>query len=340
MNIFYLTLLILLFNSIIYLKFNFISKFFIIIDKPDRKLKRHSKPTLLIGGLIILINFYLIIFFLKLMNIDNSIFEQNFLYGVVILSTLFFIIGLIDDLKNLKKNLKLLFLTLSIIFVIYLFPEMKLEKIKISFLDKTYYFNEYSSIFIILSFLLLANAINMFDGINLQLILYSIFVLILFILKGFIPIFFMLLLISLLFLSILNFENKIFLGDSGAYFLSSLFGCTFIYQYKNYDNFLYGDEIFIILLIPAIDMLRLFILRIINKKHPFKGDLNHLHHKVEKFVKTKNLTICLTICLCIFPYLLIFLEFKTYNILIIYLIVYFSLIVFLEKKINYKNNQR
>ena len=148
MNIFYLALLILLFNSIIYFKFNFISKFFIIIDKPDRKLKRHSKPALLIGGLIILINFYLIIFFLKLMNIDNSIFEQNFLYGVVILSTLFFIIGLIDDLKNLTPNLKLLFLTLSIIFVIYLFPEMKLEKIKISFLDKTYYFNEYSSTFL------------------------------------------------------------------------------------------------------------------------------------------------------------------------------------------------
>ena len=74
MNIFYLTLLIFLFNLIIYLKFNLISKFFSIVDKPDRKLKRHSKPVLLIGGLIILINFYLIIFFLKLMNIDNSIF--------------------------------------------------------------------------------------------------------------------------------------------------------------------------------------------------------------------------------------------------------------------------
>ena len=334
MNIFYLALLIFLFNSILYFKFNLISKFFVIIDKPDTKLKRHSKPALLIGGLIILINFYLIIFLFRLMEVDNSIFEQNFLYGVIILSTLFFIIGLIDDLKNLTPNLKLLFLTISIIFVIYLFPEMKLEKIKISFLDKIYYFNEYSSIFIILSFLLLANAINMFDGINLQLILYSIFVLILFILKGFVPIFFMLLLISFIFLSILNFKNKIFLGDSGAYFISSLLGCTFIYQYKSYGNFLYGDEIFIILLIPAIDMLRLFILRVINKKHPFKGDLNHLHHEVDHYVKNKNLTVLITISLSVFPCFLMFLGLKTYYILFLNLIIYISLILFLKNKNN------
>ena len=52
--------------------------------------------------------------------------------------------------------------------------------------------------------------------------------------------------------------------------ISAIIGCTFIYQYKNFDNFFYGDEVFIILIIPAIDMLRLFYLRLLNKKHPFK----------------------------------------------------------------------
>ena len=31
-------------------------------------------------------------------------------------------------------------------------------------------------------------------------------------------------------------------------------------------------------MVPGIDMLRLFMTRIYNKKNPFKGDLNHLHH--------------------------------------------------------------
>ncbi len=331
MSVFFLTILIILFNLIFYLKFNYISNF-TFFDKPDGKLKRHSKPTSLIGGLVILINFYVIIFFLMLLEIDNSIFKNNSLNVIVILSTLFYLVGLIDDLKNLTPNIKLLSLIFSIFFVAYIFPEINLELIKISFLKKIYYFHEYSFFFTILSFLLLANAINMFDGINLQLILFSFFIFIIFIIKGFLPLFFILLSISLFFLGLLNFKNKVFIGDGGCYLISAILGCSFIYQYENYDNFLFGDEIFIILLIPAIDMLRLFISRIISKKHPFKGDLNHLHHKVDNYVKNKNLTVLITISLCVFPTFLMVLEFKTYYILIINLIVYLSIILFLENK--------
>jgi len=333
MSVFFLTILIILFNLIFYLKFDVISNF-AFFDKPDGKLKRHSKPTSLIGGLVILINLYLIIFFLTLLDIDNSIFKNNFLSAIIVLSTLFYLVGLIDDLKNLPPNIKLLSLILSIFFVSYLVPEINLELVKISFLKKTYYFNEYSFFFTTLSFLLLANAINMFDGINLQLILFCLFIFIVFIIKGFLSLFFILLSISFIFLGLLNFKNKVFIGDGGCYLISALVGCSFIYQYQNYDNFLFGDEIFIILLIPSIDMLRLFISRIICKKHPFKGDLNHLHHKVDNFVKNKNLTVLITICLCVFPSFLMILEFKTYYILIINLIIYLSIILFLDNKKN------
>ena len=110
----------------------------------------------------------------------------------------------------------------------------------------------------------------MFDGINLQLILFCLFIFTIFIIKGFLPFFFILLSIGFIFLGLLNFQNKVFIGDGGCYLISALVGCSFIYQYKNYENFLFGDEIFIILLIPAIDMLRLFISRIVSKKHPLK----------------------------------------------------------------------
>jgi len=332
MEFFFLTLFIFLFNLVIYLKFEIISKNFIFIDKPDGKLKKHSKPASLIGGLIILINLYLITFFLKLLNLSNSIFDNNFVYMLILLGTLFYIIGLIDDLKDLKPNKKLLFLVISIIFVIFLFPETKLEHIKISFLNQNYFF-KYSFFFLILSFALLANAMNMFDGINLQLILFTFFVFIIFIIKGFIPAFFILFLICFIFLGLLNFKNLVFLGDGGAYLISAIIGCTFIFQYKNFDNFLYGDEVFIILVIPAIDMLRLFIIRLLNKKHPFRGDLNHLHHIVTRFTKNNTLTVLITITLCIFPTLLLFLNIKTYFILIVALIFYFGLITYFKAKI-------
>ena len=57
-------------------------------------------------------------------------------------------------------------------------------------------------------------------------------------------------------------------------------------------------------------MLRLFIVRLINNKHPFKGDLNHLHHIVLKFTKDKNITVSVTILLCSISSLLLLLNLK------------------------------
>ena len=333
MNILFLTLFIFTINLVFYLKFNLISKL-AFFDNPDGKLKRHSKPTSLIGGLVILINLYLIIFLLKIFEIENSIFENQFIYTFIALCTLFYLVGLLDDLKNLTPNIKLLSLIISIFFVAYLFPEINLELIKISFLKKTYFFNEYSFLFTILSFLLLANAINMFDGINLQVILFCIFIFMVFIIKGFLSFFFILLSISFFFIGLLNYQNKVFIGDGGCFLISAILGSSFIYQYQNYSNFLFGDEIFIILFVPAIDMLRLFISRIVSKKHPFKGDLNHLHHEVDHYFKNKNLTVFITISLSVFPCFLMFLGLKTYYILILNLFVYISLILFLKNENN------
>ena len=87
MNIFFLILSLIFFNLILYLKIDSISNFFVLFDKPDRKLKRHLKQASLVGGSIILVNIYLIIFLLKLMDINNLIFEDNFVYASILLIT-------------------------------------------------------------------------------------------------------------------------------------------------------------------------------------------------------------------------------------------------------------
>ncbi len=333
MEFFYLTIFFFIFNFLIFLNFDILEKKLVFLDKPDSKLKKHKQPVSLLGGLILLLNFYLIIFIFKFFNLNDLFFNSEFSYIIILLSSLFFIVGFIDDIKNLTPNLKLLLICLSFVLVAYLFPEIKLKYIRISFLENTYYFNNFSSIFLVLSFALLSNALNMFDGINLQLIFFSTFIFIIFILNDFFSIFFILILICFIFLGILNYKNKIFLGDGGCYLLSSIIGCTFIYQYKYFENFLYGDQIFIILLIPSIDMLRLFIVRSINKQNPFKGDFNHLHHIVNNYFKNINHTVILTSFMCVLPSLMLLLKIETYYILIISIIVYTSVIVYLKKKI-------
>ena len=270
MAILFISLFVFFLNLVIFLNFENLTSKLSFFDKPDGKLKKHKEPISLIGGLIILINLFLIIFFLKIFDLDHLLFEGNFSYIIIFLGTLFFLIGFYDDLKNLSPNIKLIFLITSIFLITILFPEIKLKIIKISFLEQIYFFKNYSLLFTILSFALLANALNMFDGINLQLIFFSLFIFLIFILKGFLPILFILISICLIFLAILNYHNKVFIGDGGCYLISAIIGCTFIYQYQNFDNFLFGDEVFIILLVPAMDMLRLFTFRIIKGKHPLK----------------------------------------------------------------------
>ena len=83
--------------------------------------------------------------------------------------------------------------------------------------------------------------------------------------------------LTIIVLIYLNSKNRIFMGDSGTLFLGSIISLIIILNYTKF-NLLKVDEIFILMLLPGIDMLRLFIQRIYNRKNPFLGDREHLHH--------------------------------------------------------------
>ena len=97
------------------------------ITEPDNNLKKHKHPVSLLGGLIILVNLYFITFLLKIFELDNSIFDNNFIFIIILLSSLFYLIGFIDDLKNLKPNLKLMFLIFINFLIIFITHSLSLE---------------------------------------------------------------------------------------------------------------------------------------------------------------------------------------------------------------------
>ena len=68
-------------------------------------------------------------------------------------------------------------------------------------------------------------------------------------------------------------------------------------------------------------MLRLFLVRSLNKKNPFKGDLNHIHHIVNNHFRNSNYTLLFSTFLFVFPSLLLFFELETYYILLINIII-------------------
>jgi UDP-N-acetylmuramyl pentapeptide phosphotransferase/UDP-N-acetylglucosamine-1-phosphate transferase len=83
-----------------------------------------------------------------------------------------------------------------------------------------------------------------------------------------------------------SIKNKIFMGDTGSLilgFLISFFSIKYITTNSSYayDSNLENDApllVMVILILPLFDTLRMFFIRILSGKSPFKGDRNHFHH--------------------------------------------------------------
>ncbi|MEA5457542.1 MraY family glycosyltransferase [Arcicella sp. LKC2W] len=80
--------------------------------------------------------------------------------------------------------------------------------------------------------------------------------------------------------------SKIFMGDTGSLivgFLLTMFALKFIQlniEYRFNPNASFSAPILaiVVLIVPIFDTLRVFIIRLKDKKSPFVGDRNHLHH--------------------------------------------------------------
>jgi UDP-GlcNAc:undecaprenyl-phosphate GlcNAc-1-phosphate transferase len=85
-------------------------------------------------------------------------------------------------------------------------------------------------------------------------------------------------------------------------------------------------------MVPGIDMMRLFSMRILNGKNPFKGDRNHMHHILSKkygYLKSLIIINSIIIILILSSF---FFKVSTLIIIPMYLLLYFLIIY--EKKNN------
>ena len=315
-------------NLFILFFFKKIEKLKLLIDKPDKTRKLHKKPTPLLGGSIIILAVIfvnMIYYFIE----SNNLIEKNFIFNnklflFFLSSYIIFIIGILDDKYSLNPNIKFILMTIVILILLIMDKDLTISRIKLSFFNGEINLGIFSLPFSILCYLLFINALNMFDGINLQ---SGIFCLIIFFwllflnTSNYISYF---IIISLITFLTLNALGKVFLGDNGSLVLGFIISYLSVKNY-NYEVIKYADDIFILMMIPGFDMLRLFIVRSLNKKNPFYPDRQHIHHILIKKNNLKKTTLII-FGLCLLPILLRFFNFNSLIIISISALAYLGIL--------------
>lgn len=330
--------LMILINLVLFKNLNLFNKILNISDIPDKR-KIHTYSVPLLGGTFFFINLILIFFIgtLTKFNIFEFNFDLSEIYSICIGTIFFYFLGLLDDKKeNLSATLRLILSFFILCFVMLLDQNLILSSLRISFLGVEQkdiiilpvYFNWLLTIF---SFLILLNAFNMTDGINLLFTSYLLFIFFMMFFLGILNIGIIVVIPFFLIFFIKNFKSKIFFGSSGIMPAGFLVGYFFIKAY-NFKILPYSDWVFVILFVPLIELLRLIVLRLRKKTHIFQADQNHLHHYIHfNFQNHKSILILLTIYF--FPSLIIIFDLSTYLVFFI-LIAYIYLIIKFGKKIN------
>ena len=287
--------LILIFFLILFNLF-FYKYFLLILNKFDPKmlvddqLKKpqafHEFPISTSGGVGIFFSFLILCLYLFLS-------QQIIYYEYLSFCTLFFLLGLSDDLKlNIRPKFRLIVM-IAFLITLILSNKFYIENTGIEFLNKFLQIDIFALFFICLCFLFIINGSNLIDGYN-----------------GLLSIHTLIILINLFFVNYLNQNNdlaffilcgiltvtvflkynfpkaSLFLGDSGSYFLGTFIAISVI------NTSIANPEIspfyFCILLFYLFfEVFFSFIRKIVSeRKSPLLPDKKHLHMLIyKKFLK-------------------------------------------------------
>ena len=300
-----------------------------IIDKPDDARKIHSKPTPALGGLILYSSIIFHFIFDQILIFEYK-FSETFI--IIFCSTIFFLIGFLDDQKGLGPIQKTTFIIFTLLIILPLNENFIIDVLNFKyFISYPVLLQNASLFFTIFCIYAFFNAFNFIDGVDGLSISYGIFLLI------FISYFsnytdklYFTLILSLIFCLILNLNKKIFLGNSGASLFSIILSLLLILNYNKFQK-IYADEILILFLIPGIDMIRVIFERLFIKKTKiFMPDNLHFHHLLMRKFPV-NLIWMIFILICLLPIIIYLIFSNTFYGLFVGLLIYSLSIVYLKK---------
>ena len=319
-----LILLISSINIIFFVFFNKLNSLINIYDKPNWR-KIHQKSVACTGGIYLIINLSILTLFYKnnFFDAKNLFLNLGNFYSIYVSTLLIFIVGLIDDLVDLSALKKTIFLIILIYLAVLSDSELIISNLHFSFTDHVLYLRNASVFFTLLCIFIFMVAFNMFDGTNLQSSFYSLVIITFLILNsGYINIFAPLIAFFIFFI-FYNSQGKIFLGNSGSHILGFVFS-WFIIKFYNKGQIPDVDNIILLMLVPGLDLIRLFFWRTIKKKSFFNADQNHIHHVLMKKAQGIKLQL-LILFLVLFPIIVFYLTKLFFLSLILGITTYFLL---------------
>jgi len=263
----------------------------LLVDNQFKKPQSfHKLPTSTSGGTGIFFSFLIL-------NLYLFLSKEIIYYEYLSFCSLFFILGLSDDLKlDLKPKFRLITMILLLISLIIL-NNFYVENTGIEFLNRFLEIDIFALFFVCLCFLFIINGSNLIDGYNGLLSIHTLIILTnLFFVNYFNEnndlAFFILciILIITLFLKYNFPKATIFLGDGGSYFLGALIAISVIKT--SITNPTISPFYFCILLFYLFfEVFFSFIRKISREKmSPLFPDKKHLHMLIYKYFikKSKN----------------------------------------------------
>lgn len=271
---------------------------------PDHR-SSHEVPTPNLGGIAFFVNLMISFYFIASFNYfpledQDAIYEpSNIIVSLIPGLTILFIIGLKDDILVLAPLSKLLAQTIAAILFVYHYS--KTINTLYGFLGIEDLHPVLAGVIAVFIIVAVINALNLIDGIDglaatVSIIMFGAFGLVFYAVNHYFLFSTCIVLIGTL-LAYLRFNlsptKKIFMGDTGSMILGFMLGVMAV-SFMSLDPAdiaklpIRGENLPIvtgaILIIPFFDTIRVFLIRILKKKNPFKPDRSHIHHIIiDKF---------------------------------------------------------
>tara|TARA_B110000495_G_C23029675_1_gene612836 strand:- start:592 stop:1671 length:1080 start_codon:yes stop_codon:yes gene_type:complete len=323
--------------------------FFGLLDHPNYR-KFHKNTTPMVGGLAIILSFFIIMFFSWLFKFHLIYLPLNQIYFLLLSSLIIILTGLIDDIKGISASNKFLFQIIAAAIIVLGIKDFQLVDWPFSSFFDSEFYSILLSIFYIVSIL---NAINLIDGLDalaggISIIITTTFI-ILSLLSGIAisELYILFILLGSLFAFI--FYNKppakTFLGDSGSLFIGWVLAIASLF-YAQKTTFSLSILVPIMALgLPSFDVIFVMLKRFSDRhnynmkdriKSIFLPDNNHLHHLIVVSGLSKRKAIFILYCLTLITSLIALYSFianinYTYGIIFILLLIFTVRYMFLWK---------
>lgn len=275
------------------------------LDVPKDARRMHKKPTPLLGGLAIFYGFIVSVICFVILDTEMA--------GILIGSTIIIVVGIIDDITDMKAIIKLLCQIIAAAVVVY-------SGVRIEHFANPFYgwfgppylvLNFWVSVAITIFWIVgVCNAVNLIDGLDGLAVgvssISSICMLAFTLLSqnlnvailaaavagacfGFLP---------------YNFNPaKIFMGDTGALFLGFILGCISVQGFLKLSAIISFAIPILLLGLPIFDTIIAIFRRVLTGRSPMSPDRGHLHHRLMDMGFSQKQTVAilytLTAVLCL-----------------------------------------